>query len=57
MAIFHCVVVCVEPVPDEDRIDRRAGLIMQEFKDVVFSADYQPGAKRKVIFSLGHILE
>jgi len=42
-AVFHCIVV-----PDEDRIDRRAGLIVQEFKSLVFSADYQPGAKRKV---------
>lgn len=34
-------------LPDEDRIDRRAGLIVQEFKSLVFATDYQPGAKRK----------
>jgi len=38
-------------VPDENRIDKRAGLIVQEFKSLMFSADYQPGAKRKVIFN------
>jgi len=46
-AVFHCIAVFYT-VPDEDRIDRRAGLIVQEFKSLVFSADYQPGAKRKV---------
>jgi len=45
-AVFRCVAVS-DAVPDEDRIDRRAGLIVQEFKSLVFSADYQPGAKRK----------
>jgi len=41
-------------VPEEDRIDKRAGIIVQEFKSLMFSADYQPGSKRKVIFSFVH---
>jgi len=45
-AVCRCVAVC-GAVPDKDRIDRRAGLIVHEFKSLVFAADYQPGAKRK----------
>lgn len=50
--LFHCNAdFCA--VPDENRIDKRAGLIVQEFKSLAFSADYQPGAKRKV-FNCAH---
>ncbi|XP_052799774.1 X-ray repair cross-complementing protein 5-like [Mya arenaria] len=34
-------------LPDEDRIKKRAGSAITEFKDLVFPADYNPGAKRK----------
>lgn len=36
-------------VPDQIKMEKRAGRIIQEFKDLVFPADYVPGAKRKVI--------
>ena len=29
-------------------MERRAGRILEEFKDLVFPADYEPGAKRRV---------
>jgi len=48
--VFHFVAdLCA--VPDENRIDTRSGVILQEFMSLVFSDDYQPGAKRKVIFN------
>jgi hypothetical protein len=34
-------------VPDEDKIEKRAGKIAQEFKSLVFPDGYQPGTKRK----------
>lgn len=33
--------------PDVERIDRRAGKLIQEFKDLVFPDGYVPGAKRR----------
>jgi len=47
-SIFQCGIVDVCTVPDESRIDTRSGVILQEFKSLVYSPDYQPGAKRKV---------
>jgi len=35
-------------LPDEEKIEKRAGKISQEFKDLIFPSDYVPGAKRKV---------
>ena len=35
-------------VPDNDRIDKRAGALMQEFKDLVYPENYVPGAKKRV---------
>ena len=35
-------------VPDEEKIEKRAGKIAQEFKALVFPDGYQPGSKRKV---------
>ena len=35
-------------VPDIDRIDKRAGALMQEFKDLVYPEHYVPGAKKRV---------
>lgn len=34
-------------LPDEERIEKRAGQLAQEFKDLVFPDDYEPGSKRK----------
>lgn len=34
-------------LPDAEKIERRAGKICQEFKHLVYSVDYQLGAKRK----------
>jgi ATP-dependent DNA helicase 2 subunit 1 len=34
-------------LPDEEKIEKRAGKISQEFKALVFPTDYQPGTKRK----------
>ena len=39
----------VAAVPDEEKIEKRAGKISKEFSDLVFPEGYQPGAgKRKV---------
>ena len=35
-------------VPDEEKIDKRAGKLAQEFKNLVFPENYIPGSKRKV---------
>ena len=39
--------------PDVDRITRRAGTLLDQFKDLVYPPDYdpdkKPGAKRKVV--------
>lgn len=37
-------------MPDDKRIEKRAGEAVQNFKDLVFPDDYNPGAKRKVGF-------
>jgi hypothetical protein len=37
------------PEPDEEMIDKRAGRLISEFSEMVFPADYIPGAKRKVL--------
>lgn len=35
-------------MPDEERIEKRAGQLAHEFKELVFPDDYEPGSKRKV---------
>lgn len=44
-------------VPDEERIEKRAGQLAQEFKDLVFPDDYEPGSKRKVVILLALTLD
>lgn len=34
-------------LPDEEKIQKRAGDVIEKFKDLVFPSDYVPGAKRK----------
>lgn len=34
-------------LPDEERIEKRAGQLAHEFKELVFPDDYEPGSKRK----------
>ena len=40
-------------LPDQDRITRRAGALLEQFKELVYPSDYdpeqKPSAKRKVI--------
>lgn len=36
-------------VPDEEKLNKRAGKVIEDFKDIVFPEGYTPGAgKRKV---------
>ena len=43
-------------LPDQDRITRRAGALLEQFKELVYPSDYdpeqKPSAKRKVIYSI-----
>lgn len=34
-------------LPDDEKMGKRAGKLLEEFKDLVFPADYTPGVKRK----------
>ena len=39
-------------MPDVERIERRAGSLLEQFKQLVYPPDYEPekgGAKRKVV--------
>ena len=35
-------------VPADDKINRKAGVAIREFVDLVYPADYVPGQKRRV---------
>ena len=41
----------VATVPDDEKMGKRAGKLLEEFKDLVFPADYTPGVKRKVVLN------
>jgi len=52
VATYFCLFYTV---PDEEKIEKRAGKIAEEFKALVFPDGYQPGSKRKVrAFFLKH---
>ena len=36
-----------DTVPSEERMDVRAGALMEDFQDLVYPENYSPGAKRK----------
>lgn len=36
-------------VPDDERMLKRAGEAIDNFKDMVFPSGYEPGAKKRVI--------
>ena len=35
-------------MPNDERMTKRAGKVIEEFKDLVFPAGYEPGAKKRV---------
>ena len=43
-----CVFLCALAVPRVEDVTKRAGKVLDEFKDLVYPADYVPGQKRKV---------
>ena len=38
----------VGAVPNEEKMTKRAGKLVEEFKELVFPVGYTPGVKRKV---------
>ena len=46
LIIYDCDIIL--PVPNEKRMYKKAGRIIEEFKDLVFPEAYVPGVKRRV---------
>lgn len=44
-------------MPDNQRMEKRAGKLMEEFKDLVFPAGYVPGAKKRVSWIYMYVQE
>ena len=47
-----CLRLKLISVPDDQGMTKRAGKIIEEFKDLVFPAGYEPGKKRVGLLSL-----
>ena len=43
---FHDFLLKLISVPDDQGMTKRAGKIIEEFKDLVFPPGYEPGKKR-----------